>query len=78
MFATADGKFFPATLALAGHCDNLVDGSGVVFPELNHTINLRIEVFGLFVILGPSVDTASTSTVAWVRWMGSAGEYCVS
>ena len=77
MFAMVDGKYFPATLALAGHCDDLVDGSGVVFTELNHTINLRIEVFDLFVIPGLSVDTTSTSTVAWVRWMVGAGEHCV-
>ena len=76
MFAMVDGKCFPATLALAGHCDSLVDGSGVAFTELNHTINLRIEVFDLSVIPGLSVDTTSTSTVAWVRWMGGAGEHC--
>ena len=55
MFAMADGMCFPAELALAGQCDLLVDGGGVVFNEPNHTINLRIEVFGLLVTTKPSL-----------------------
>ena len=51
MFAMTDGNFFPARLAFAGQFDLLVDGGGLVFPERNHTIHLRIEVVGLFVIL---------------------------
>ena len=43
-FAMADGRFFPAELALAGLCGLLVDGNGAVFLEQNQTINIRIEV----------------------------------
>ena len=50
MFATLDGGSFPASLALAGQYDLLVDGGGSVFAEKNHTITLRVEVFGPFVI----------------------------
>jgi len=51
MFATTGGGYFPAELALAGQYNLLVDAGGAVFTEQNHTINLRIEVPGLFVIL---------------------------
>ena len=47
----ADGKSFPAELAPAGQCDLLVDGGGVVISDQNHTINLRIEVSRLLIIL---------------------------
>lgn len=43
-FAMADGRFFPAELALAGLCGLLVDGNGTVFLERGHTVNIRIEV----------------------------------
>ena len=78
MFAMPNGKCFPAALALAGQCDHLVDGGGVVFTEKNQTINLRIEVFDPFVVPKLSADPVSASIVAGVRWMGSAGEYSVS
>ena len=39
---------FPADRALAGECSRLLDGDEAVFLESNHTINLRIEVIGLF------------------------------
>ena len=55
MFATTDGKCFPAALALASHCDHLADGGAVVFTEKNQTIYLRIEVFVLYVILDLSL-----------------------
>ena len=54
-FATTDGKCFPAALALAGHCDHLADGGAMVLTEKNQTINLRIEVFVLHVILDLSL-----------------------
>jgi len=44
-----NGKCFPVALALARQCDDLVDGGGVVFTEKNQIINLRIEVFVLYV-----------------------------
>jgi len=50
MFATLDGSSFPASLAFTGPYDLLVDGGSSIFAEKNHTINLRIEVFGPFVI----------------------------
>jgi len=50
IFATTDGGYFPAELALAGQYSLLVNGNGVVFTEQHHTINLRIEVPSLFVI----------------------------
>jgi len=55
MFAMADGKCFPAELALAGQYDRLVDGGSAVFSEQSHTINLRIEVFGLLITLKQSL-----------------------
>jgi len=48
MFATEDGGYFPAELALAGQCDLLVDANGAVFPDHNQTINMRIEVCNRF------------------------------
>lgn len=51
MFATTDDGHFSAELALAGQYDLLVDANGAVFTEQNYTINLRIQVPGLFVIL---------------------------
>ena len=55
MFAMIDGNCFPAALAHTESCDHLVDGGAVVFTDQNHTINLRIEVFILHVILNPSL-----------------------
>ena len=52
MFATANGGYFPAELALAGQCDLLVDANGTVFTDHNQTINLRIEVSSRFTFLG--------------------------
>lgn len=43
-FALADGRCFPAELALAGKYNLLVDGNSAVFTEQNQSINLRIEV----------------------------------
>jgi len=43
--------YFSAELALTGQFDLLVGADDVVFSEWNHTINLRIEVFDLFVTL---------------------------
>lgn len=51
-FAMADGRCFPAELALVGQCNRLVDGDDTVFAEHHQTINMRIEVFGLFVDSG--------------------------
>lgn len=42
-FAMADGKPFPAELALAGQCELLVDKDREAFTEQPQTINLRIE-----------------------------------
>ena len=52
IFAMADGTCFPAKLALARQFDRLMDGDSPVFATQNHTINLRIEVSGRFVIPG--------------------------
>jgi hypothetical protein len=46
MFAMTDGACFPAQLALDGQCGFLVDAGGIVFAGTNHTIEMRIEVFG--------------------------------
>jgi hypothetical protein len=73
-----DGMCFPASHALAGHCDHLVDGGGIVFSEKNQTINLRIEVFDPFVVHKLSADPISAPIVAGVRWMGSTGEHRIS
>ena len=78
MFTAVDGGHFPAELALAAQCDSLVDGRSEAFIEQSHTINLRIEVIGLCVVPQAIVYPISTSTVAGVRWMGSAGEYRIS
>ena len=69
MFATADGKYIPAELVLAGQCDLLVDGNGTVFTDYNQTINLRIEVPSHFVI--PKAITYPISSLQWPgydRW----------
>jgi len=77
MFGTTDGGYFPAELALAGQYNLLVDGNGAVFTEQNHTINLRIEVQGLFGILELSLIKI-LHPVAGVQRMGSTGGYHVS
>jgi len=51
VFEMQDGGCFPASLALTGQCDLLVGAGDAVFSGRYHTINLRIEVFGLFVTL---------------------------
>ena len=48
MFAMADGGCIPAELALTGQCDSLVDKNSTVFADHTQTINMRIEVPGLF------------------------------
>ena len=73
-----DRGYLPAELALAGQCDRLVDRNGIVFNDNHQTINLRIEVSGLFIVLRAAAHSISTSAVAGVRWMGSTGEYHVS
>ena len=78
VFATVDAMYFPATLALAGQFDRLVDGNGQVFASPNHTINLRIEVSGLFDIPKATAHPISASAVARVQRMVRAGEYYVS
>ena len=40
----ADGRFFPAELALAGLYGLLVDANGTAPPEWGHTANIRIKV----------------------------------
>ena len=68
MFATQDGKFFPAALALSGQCHHLKNASDVVFVGLNHTINLQIEVFILYVILDLSLIP-----ILYLQWPGYEG-----
>jgi len=68
MFATTDGGYFPAELALAGQYNFLVDGNGAVFTEQNHTINLRIEVPSLFVI--PKLLLISFLRLQWPGYDG--------
>jgi hypothetical protein len=78
MFATVDAMHFPATLALAGQFDRLVDCNDHVFSvSPRHTINLRIEVSGLFVIPKATTHPISVSAVARVQRMVRAGEYYV-
>ena len=43
-----DGNGFPAELAFAGKCGNLVDGGSEVFDEQTQTIDPRIEVHTAF------------------------------
>jgi hypothetical protein len=78
MFVTLDGKYFPTVLALAGQFDRLVDGNSQAFASLSHTINLRIEVSGLFVIPNATAHPISASVVARVQRMVRAGGYHVS
>ena len=50
-FETPGCKGIPAEAALAGRYELLVGAPDEVFTEQFHTFNLRIEVFGLNVIL---------------------------
>ena len=75
VFAMEDRGYLSAELALAGQCDRLVDRNGKAFTGHHQTINLRIEVFGLFIVLRAAAHSISTSAVAGVRWMGSTGDY---
>jgi len=68
VFVMVNGGPFPAEFALAGQCDLLVDGGDEVFSEQNHTINLRIEVFGSLVTLKPSLTPFLRS-----QWPGYNG-----
>ena len=77
-FGMECGEYLPVGLALSGQCDRLVDRNGTVFNDNHQTINLRIEVSGLFIVLRAAAHSISTSAVAGVRWMGSTGEYHVS
>jgi hypothetical protein len=65
--AMLDGKCLLAALALAGNCDHLADGGGIVFAEKNQTTNLRVEVFDRSLVIPIiSADQISASTVAGV------------
>lgn len=68
------GFDFPAELALSGRCDLLVDGDSAVFTEQVQTINLRIEVFHLF-LSATSLSSDYHVKVAGLRGMGSTGEH---
>ena len=65
-FGMEDGKYLPATLALAGQCDSLVDRNGTVFTDNHQTINMRVEVSGIFVVSKAVAHSYSASTVAGV------------
>jgi len=78
MFSMTDGSPFPAESALTGHCELLVDANGTVFPDHNHTINMRIEVSGSFAFFKAIAHPSSTPIVAGVRRMGCTGERHVS
>ena len=67
MFLTADGSSFSAVSALEGQSDLLVDANDTVFPDHNHTINMRIEVSDRFVISKGTAHPISTPTVAGIR-----------
>ena len=77
MFTMSDGKCFPAELALVGQYGLLMDESATVFTDQIQTINMRIEVPGLFFVPKAVVNLISTSAVAGVCWMGSSGEFQV-
>ena len=78
MFGMEDRRYLPAELALSGQCDRLVDRNNTVFTDHHQTINMRIEVSGLFIIPRAAAHSIPTSAVAGVRWMGSTGKYHVS
>ena len=46
-----DGNGFPAELAFAGKCGNLVDGGSEVFDEQTQTIDPRIEVHTVEIVI---------------------------
>ena len=78
IFAMEDRGYLPAELALSGPWNRLVDRNGTVFTDHHQTINMRIEVFGPFIVFRAAAHSISTSAVAGVQWMGSTGEYHVS
>lgn len=66
MFAMEDRGYLPAELALAGQFDRLVDRNSAVFTDHHQTINMRIEVSGIFVVSEAVAHSISTSAVAGV------------
>ena len=71
-FATVDGMYLPAKLALAGQLDSLVDGNSPVFAPHYSTINLRVEVSGLFVI--PRLPLIPFPRLQWPGYSGWSGQ----
>ena len=76
MFAMDNGNCFPAEDALAERFDLLVDGTSTVFSDQNQTINMRVEVFGLFVI--PVLSLVSFLCIQWPGYNGWVAQVSIT